>query len=544
MDLKKEYDSEEEDLLAQEVYYKSLNEGEKPAATVISSSKNKPKQTKLKTTENNEIKSNNSKEDINVDESIPSLPLEGVTEKYMGYFMFPEKCEPFNVDESIDETEDVFSSLTKESLVAEYKQKASRKFVPKKNVETLKDVSPSKLKDETSEEGEEKEVTEEEIIKKLEVMNPDDILQGKVTDKTRIAFDPVASNFEMQIINAIKPRIERTVSEMFNSLGCKPLDEFAQDDLYNEGIKRRNEIFSIYFKNNMEQQSVYTKLIMQDGINIHIDASWCITPLIKIVDENRHKDVIEVNVIRNIENILLFTYLLFTERTYYFYLRFSVGEFLLKLMRLYFLKSFVFIESSIISEFMKKMLYKYVLPEATLNKFQITKDTQINGIESIPEYMMQLCQSYEDKAIGNVIFTKYLLLFSYLNIDTKIMTFSVSQLWDINKDVVRQIILNDKDYPELMYFLEKRRIKNESILAEEQCPLEYGKLLTCYAVSLGKEIVTKSRSSLLFQIAINELKDFFKRHDNIREGDKNYVPEWHELIKRLKIMLKSVKEFN
>ncbi|CEF62056.1 Hypothetical protein SRAE_1000033100 [Strongyloides ratti] len=523
MDSKKEYDSEEEDLLAQQIYYKSLEEGEKAAATVISSNK-RPRQKNIEVIEKFEETSDNLIE--NTLESIPPLPLEGVTEKYMGYFLFPEKCDPFKVDGNIDETEDVFSNLTKESLIADYKNKSSRKFVPKKNIETKDNIPHSNLKDETSDE---KEIIEEEIIKKLEVMNPDDILQGKITDRTRIAFDPVASNFEMQMINAIKPRIERTVSEMFNSLGVKPLEEYSTDKLYIEAIKRRKEILNIYFKNNMEQQSVYTKLIMQDGINIHIDASWCITPLLKIVDENRHKNTIEANVIRNIENILLFTYLLFTERTYYFYLRFSVS---------------VSLESNIISDFMEKMLYKYVLPEATLNKFQITKDTQINGVESIPEYLMQLCQSFEDKALGDVIFTKYLLLFSYLNLDTKIMTYAVSQLWDINKSVVRQIILKNKDYPELICYLEKRRIKNESILAEEQCPLEYGKLLTCYAISLGKEIVTERRSSLLYKIAVNELKDFFSRHENIKVGDKNYIPEWHELIKRLRVMLEPVKEFN
>uniref|UniRef100_A0A0N5C028 Helicase n=1 Tax=Strongyloides papillosus TaxID=174720 RepID=A0A0N5C028_STREA len=540
MDPKKEYDSEEEDLLAQEAYYQSLKEGEKCAATVVSSNKNLDRKRNIKISGECKEKSCNIIEE-NVTESIPSLPLEGVTEKYMGYFLFPEKCDPFKLDENLDETEDVFSSITKESLVADYKNKISRKFVPKKSASETKDVSTSTAKDEMPLES---GITEEEVIKKLEIMNPSDILDGKITDKARFAFDPIASNFEVQMINAIKPRVERTLSEMFQCLGTKPLKQFLNDELYIEAIKRREEILKVYFKNDFKEQSNYPKLIMQDGIDIHGDGSWCFTPLLKIVDENRHSYTIQSNIIRNIENIFLFTYLLFAERTYYFYLRFSVGEYLLKIMRLYFMKASIFTESKIISMFMEKMLYNYVLPEGTLNKFQITKDTQVNGVEALPEYLVQLCQSFEDKALGDNIFTKYLLLFCYLNTDIKIMTYSVNQIWDINKNVARQVILRDKDYPELVSYLEKRRLTNESILAEEQCPLEYGKLLTCYAVSLGKEIVTESRSSLLYKIAVQELKDFFNRYENVKEGDRNYVPEWHELIKRLRIILSPVKEFN
>uniref|UniRef100_A0A0N4ZQX3 RPAP1_N domain-containing protein n=1 Tax=Parastrongyloides trichosuri TaxID=131310 RepID=A0A0N4ZQX3_PARTI len=544
MDPFKDYNSEDEDILAQEAYYKSLQDGQKPAAKVVSKkdkTTNKMNSSLLSVKEDvKNIKNDENTIDNNIiNEEVPILPMEGVTEKYLGYFLFPDRCESFKIDDSEETMEDAFSTITLEDLKNDYEKKKKRKFVPKKSMENRNDKNISLNGKISCEDG---QIGEEDIIKKLEIMNPEDVLKGKLNTTSRIAVDPVAINFEMQMINAIKPRMEKSFFDMISNLGKQPVKDSLNDNLYIEAIKRKDESLKIYFKIN-DNDIENIKFIIQENIDIHNDGTWCLTPLLKIIDENRHNNNLDGSIIEKIENILLFTYLIFIERPYYFYLRINLSEYLVKIMKLYFVKSLVLLKNDIITQFMDNMLEKYLLPNAMVEKYKLTKDHNIKNIEAIPEYLSQLFQSYEETSMGDVIFTKYILLFTYFNTDPKIMTYSVNQLWDINKSVARIIILKKEDYSVLVDYLYKRRQTNESILCEEQCPLEYAKLLTSYAVSLGKEFVTKNRSSLLYDIAINELKDFFKRHDGVKKDDNNYIPEWEELIKGLKIMLKNIIEF-
>uniref|UniRef100_A0AC35UE70 RPAP1_N domain-containing protein n=1 Tax=Rhabditophanes sp. KR3021 TaxID=114890 RepID=A0AC35UE70_9BILA len=539
-------DLDEEARIAQEEYFKLVSSGEiKPAAQVHNLKAKKTGNFK----EAKPISKRPVDEIIYEDEyeyEAPKCPIEGVTEKCLGYFVHGDSCEPYSVDGIDDMASDVFDddfSTLKKDFGANPKKYA--KFVPKTTGTQIPvpPVSREPLKKEVSFSGiKEKNVLippskpnqyiEEDIIKKLEVMNADDVMSGKLNDNARFAVDPVAVNFEMQMINAIKPRMEKNFLDMLENLGSIKLKAEMGNKLYLLAVERKIEALGCYLTYFPNEKGL-KKYQFHAGTDIHNDATWPLTPLLELVNKNKHKETIPAEDIRSIENCLLFTYLLFIERGYYFNLRFTLAEFLLKLLRLYFISPVVHRDNEIVYSFLESMLAKYVLPNATLGKLNMSKSLQVKGIEALPDFFTQLINSFEDCSIGETLFTKYILVFCYMNVDAQIRTYSINQIWDINNSVVRQIVLKEKSFPEFKMWIDEQLLKNEGVIAEDKCPLEYAKLLTNYAVAIGKQIITQGRCGMLYDVAKNEIRQFFERHQDGRQkglGAK-IVPEWMILVK-------------
>uniref|UniRef100_A0AC34F9H3 RNA polymerase II-associated protein 1 N-terminal domain-containing protein n=1 Tax=Panagrolaimus sp. ES5 TaxID=591445 RepID=A0AC34F9H3_9BILA len=356
------------------------------------------------------------------------------------------------------------------------------------------DISKFRLKrmegeTETSKKNEEIIEPINEEVKNLEFFNFDDPSGSEENAKfSRLAMNAVQMDLASKSYGLTAPRQQTAWISIF--------DKLAASTLVSENK---------------------TKLEFAADVKPASDGSWMFVPIRRVLDAVEDKRPPSPDDAEIIRLTFLFSVLFLKRQSTLMHMFGSPSDALCCVAEVFLLGPEIY-HDNIIDKAITVLLDEYFIPYGEKGKLAFAATKPIARLDAFLPFYYDLMKKYEQYGGGCSNFSRTLFMMACMNSVSQDALLLLLNVWDPGCAIVRQCDISSSHMQPLLHYLINTRKANH-FFVESELFLQYGRLLTLYAVAIRDEKVLRQRNPGLFNLAATEIGEFIKFWKTSKQDD-------------------------
>uniref|UniRef100_A0A914YFA9 RNA polymerase II-associated protein 1 N-terminal domain-containing protein n=1 Tax=Panagrolaimus superbus TaxID=310955 RepID=A0A914YFA9_9BILA len=387
--------------------------------------------------------------------------------------------------------------------------------------DSKKKVSKFRLKrmegeTETPHKSEEINEPANEEVKNLEFFNFDDPSGSDKNAKfSRLAMNAVQMDLASKSYGLTAPRQQTAWISIFDKLAA-PNSSSESDELINLAIQNISKIKELYIEEVLVSENK-TKLEFAADVKPASDGSWMFVPIRRVLDAVEDKRPPSADDAEIIRLTFLFSVLFLKRQSTLMHLFASPSDALCCVAEVFLLGPEIF-HDNIIDRAITVLLDEYFIPYGEKGKLAFAATKPIARLDAFLPFYYDLMKKYEQYGGGCSTFSRTLFMMACMNSVSQDALLLLLNVWDPGCVIVRQCDISSSHMQPILQYLINNRKANHFYI-ESELFLQYGRLLTLYAVAIRDEKVIRQRNPGLFNLAATEIGEFIKFWKTSKQDD-------------------------
>uniref|UniRef100_A0A914CWX4 RNA polymerase II-associated protein 1 N-terminal domain-containing protein n=1 Tax=Acrobeloides nanus TaxID=290746 RepID=A0A914CWX4_9BILA len=402
-------------------------------------------------------------------------------------------------------TENPSGNAEKKESEFKKRRKAEKETAEKATISTTENMSTEVKLDMPS-----TSVLVEEVVKNLEVIDPEKVLESEDIDPyTRLAMDPTQLDITNKCLRVIAPRQQQNLLKLFDNLKIQPTG--AKDDQFLSTCRQHVDAIKLLYLEEFKVEENRSAIEFAEDVNPLSDGAWFLVPIRRVLDAvQMRKTGVTEDDIEIARLSLMWAMLLMYERQTMFITLSQPNDVFIRVAEVFLIGPELF-KDDIISQCLSRLINEYLLKKGRQHLLRFRANKPISGLDSFMPFYEDLIKHFEEFSYGDENFSLILLIGAYMNSYVDDSLLSIGSLWVPDKNVMRQMTISTEKAKDLLDYIKEWR--NTYIDEVEEIFYErYSQVLAMYAAAIRDEKVTRSRNPAVFVIASTELGEFIKRH--------------------------------